>query len=227
MASRKQIAANRRNALRSTGPRTPEGKSVSRFNALKTGIEARAQVLPDESADDLAALTREYYDRFRPATPEARALVDTLVSSEWQLRRLRRAEPVLWAYAAECCRNYEPDPDEPVSNEIGRILEERAEVFARLQRRIDSAERNYARALKELRRLPRESEPAVDSAEVPEPERVASPTNEIGFVPQIHEPEPVPVGQVANLRPVASRPAAPTTAKRPPIGFAGSVGQAA
>jgi len=46
MVSDKQLAANRANAQRSTGPRTPEGKAIARYNALTHGILARA-VIPE------------------------------------------------------------------------------------------------------------------------------------------------------------------------------------
>jgi len=48
MASKKKIAANRRNAKKSTGPKTPEGKAVSAQNATRHGLLSRRAVLPDE-----------------------------------------------------------------------------------------------------------------------------------------------------------------------------------
>src|ERR1039457_3606660 len=55
MATPKQNDANRQNAQKSTGPRSPEGKAASRFNALKSGIDAQAQVIPGEHPDQLEA----------------------------------------------------------------------------------------------------------------------------------------------------------------------------
>ncbi len=51
MATEKQIAANRRNALRSTGPRTPLGKARSRINSIRHGLLSKAMADPTLLAD--------------------------------------------------------------------------------------------------------------------------------------------------------------------------------
>jgi hypothetical protein len=74
MASQKQLAANRLNAQKSTGPRSVEGKARSSMNALKTGIDARSHTIPGEPISQLEDLTADYYQRFCPTTPEQRML---------------------------------------------------------------------------------------------------------------------------------------------------------
>ena len=58
MATPAQIAANRRNALKSTGPRTAAGKAASGRNALTHGLTARTAVVLDEDAGDYAEFGR-------------------------------------------------------------------------------------------------------------------------------------------------------------------------
>jgi hypothetical protein len=65
------------------------------MNALKSGIDARAQIIRAESCVALQTLTTEYFDRFHPTTPEPRLLVDTLIASVL-LRRYRPCEAQLW-----------------------------------------------------------------------------------------------------------------------------------
>src|SRR5580700_7118938 len=111
MATPKQTAANRMNAQKSSGPRTPAGKAISRFNALKHGIYAVHQIMFDEKAEDLAELAAEYHEHHRPADADQRLLVDTLVHNEWRLRRMRRVEAVLWEHAADAYLTQHPEAE--------------------------------------------------------------------------------------------------------------------
>jgi hypothetical protein len=165
MATASQIAANRRNAQKSTGPRTVEGKAASCFNALKHGIDAHSQCLPSEDPAALEQLAAEYHERFAPATPEERALVDILISTEWDLRRYRVASAQLWQWSAIV------SPGQRIPMAGG--FEYKEATFARLQRVIDSAQRNFTRALAELRKL-QELRPASEDPVQPEQSKPAS-----------------------------------------------------
>lgn len=157
MATDRQIEANRLNARKCTGPRTPEGKAMSSQNALKTGLDARSDVIRSEKRENYEALIAEYYTRFNPATPEERGLVDTLVTSEWLSRRYMTIDAAVWEHGFLGA----------VSDSPGRVFVRYSETFARLDRRINSAQRNYQQALKQL--LAIQSQRALEPApEVPE-----------------------------------------------------------
>ena len=70
-----QLEANRRNALRSTGPRTPEGKEAARGNALKHGMTGGGVVIPGEDQAEVAARVEAFQDQLAPdGAPVARSL---------------------------------------------------------------------------------------------------------------------------------------------------------
>jgi hypothetical protein len=144
MATLKQIDANRRNSQHSTGPVTPEGKQAASLNALKTGIYAESEVIFTERREDLETLTTEYRVRFNPATPEARDLVDSLVRNAWLMRRFGATEPAIFDT---------PDQEIPTDRAIRFRLSNYRHELDMLQRRINSAERNYHRSLKALQNL--------------------------------------------------------------------------
>ena len=54
MTTEMQIKANRKNALKSTGPRTEEGKDASSQNATTHGLCAKKNVIKTESQDEFA-----------------------------------------------------------------------------------------------------------------------------------------------------------------------------
>ena len=151
MATIAQIDANRRNAQKSTGPRTTEGKSRSSMNALKSGIDALSEIIPGEDPVALNGLTQEYLDRFRPATPEERSYVDVLIRADWRLRRLAAAEAQLWNYRIEVVK--QSALHQNAKHPLGQAFCNADLQFARLQRCIDSTERSYRQALRELQRL--------------------------------------------------------------------------
>ena len=87
MASAKQLAANRLNAKRSTGPKGEAGKSRSSKNALKHGLTAREIVIRDEDPDQFDALRAGLEADFKPSTTIERELIDRLAGLLWRLRR--------------------------------------------------------------------------------------------------------------------------------------------
>jgi len=92
MATQKQIEANRRNAQKSTGPRTPEGRAASSQNALRHGLTAEQVIVQGESKEEFLAFYREHYDVLNPTDPVAESLVERIIMFEWRLRRMYRAE---------------------------------------------------------------------------------------------------------------------------------------
>jgi hypothetical protein len=65
MATKAQIRANRRNAQKSTGPRTPQGKAVVSQNAIKHGLFARQDVISSESQADFFIRVSKRFMKFQ------------------------------------------------------------------------------------------------------------------------------------------------------------------
>ena len=87
MSSLKQIEANRRNALKSTGPTTEEGKEHSRCNAVRHGLTAETVIAGLEDADDYQAFENAVIADYDAQTAVERELVLRLASVLWRLRR--------------------------------------------------------------------------------------------------------------------------------------------
>ena len=87
MSSLKQIEANRRNALKSTGPTTEEGKEHSRRNAVRHGLSAETVIADLEDAEDYQAFEAAVIADCDAQTAVERELVLRLASVLWRLRR--------------------------------------------------------------------------------------------------------------------------------------------
>jgi hypothetical protein len=131
----------------STGPRSAEGRARSSRNALKSGIYSKSLIIPGEQQAQLDALTDEYFQRFCPAVPEQRDLVDILVRSTWTLRRLATAETQLFVFKMETV--YKLSSTAP----LGHAFDFCDRTLTRLHRIVNSTQRNYRDALREIERL--------------------------------------------------------------------------
>ena len=99
MASDAKTRANRRNAKRSTGPKTPAGKEVARRNAVKHGILAeQTAVLPGEDPAALRGLVERLRQALAPVGELEELLVDQIAACVWRSARIERVEAGLFTY---------------------------------------------------------------------------------------------------------------------------------
>jgi hypothetical protein len=123
MTSLRQIEANRDNALKSTGPKTEDGKQQSRRNALRHGFTAETVVEPLESQGEYQAFEAAILMEYLPQTPVEQELVRRLASLFWRLRRatsietglLRMQSEILLAFRSSRQRKVETREQEPSS----------------------------------------------------------------------------------------------------------------
>jgi hypothetical protein len=101
MISLQRLEANRRNALRSTGPRTEDGKQRTRLNAVRHGLTAETVVGSLEDAEDYKAFEAAIIADYDAETAVARELVLRLASLLWRLRRANAIEADLFEIHAE------------------------------------------------------------------------------------------------------------------------------
>jgi hypothetical protein len=95
VTSQKKVAANKQNALRSTGPRTQEGQRRSSQNALTHGLTAKHFVAIGEDRVEFEEL-RDYVLRLYPPRDEIeRVRVGRLIELLWKVRRARNFETAL------------------------------------------------------------------------------------------------------------------------------------
>ena len=101
MASDKQVAANRGNAQKSTGPKTLAGKLKCRRNALRHGLTAETVIDVFENVEDYRAFEAAILAHYAPASIVTRELTFRLASLLWRLRRATAIETGLLKIQAQ------------------------------------------------------------------------------------------------------------------------------
>jgi hypothetical protein len=96
VSSLKQIEANRRNALKSTGPISEKGKERSRLNAVRHGLLAETVIESLEDAEDYEAFEAAVIADYDADAAVQRELVLRLASILWRLRRSTAIETALF-----------------------------------------------------------------------------------------------------------------------------------
>jgi hypothetical protein len=158
MATEAQIEANRANAQKSTGPRTPEGKEKAAQNALKHGLFTRETVIRGEDEAEFAEHRENLLSQLIPGTPLEEDLAERVVDLPWRLKRAARDQEkafvVLYGkHTAGAGEALEPAQRDAaigwmiVADFNGEAVLDR---LLRYERRIESS---MYRALNELRRV--------------------------------------------------------------------------
>jgi hypothetical protein len=104
MTSARQIAANRRNARLSTGPKSGNGKERSRGNALRHGLTSETVVGVLENCQDYKAFEAAIAASYSPRSPIEHVLTQRLASLFWRLRRATAIEAGLFQIQGEILR---------------------------------------------------------------------------------------------------------------------------
>ena len=171
--SEKQLAANRANAARSTGPRTPQGKARSAQNARKHGFTAsNFAVVRLEDLDAVAHLKADLVDLYRPVNSQELFAIERIALAQQALLRAAALETGLFTTCLNEAIDPRGDPLVLMSQELTGDLEVTraqnrqyclAEGFHRLARQANTwslflryqaqAERHYRRAVEEFERL--------------------------------------------------------------------------
>lgn len=136
---------NRSNALKSTGPKTKEGKAIASQNALKHGLLSKDLILKDESSTEFDGFRQAIYQALAPLGCLEEVLVEKIVSSAWRFRRLIKSEKLLFEEKDKWC-TLEPKFIDVFSRRNGSSMQ----ILSRYESTI---EKSFYKAMHELQRI--------------------------------------------------------------------------
>lgn len=223
MASLKQIAANRANALKSTGPRTPQGKAKSSLNAARHCLTGQVLVVTEEDRASYDAHCRAFADHYLPKTPMEALTLRQMADIRWRMNRIAAVESNLFALTGY--RSEFDTGNEEVDRALGQADAVTAQIrsLATLSIYEQRLQRQFEKAKQELEELQRERHRqewlASQTAPKPEPPEPESPKQ-----------DPPPVDDGSGPAAKVSQPAPQSEAEGPTsseIGFVYTSGSAA
>ena len=221
MISERQLDANRRNAAKSNGPKTTEGRAAVRHNALKHGLTAAEIILPTvEDKLEFEQFQAAFEEECQPVGAIEQVLVEDMVTARWRMNRARKMEPGFFALRREVLKESIKedfatlDPQAQLALIVLDDARDR-DTIGKMSRYEARFERSFYKALKELQRL-QALRPAVSdsgngtvsqpqaSARGPQPDPPVSPPSD-----PISDPIPAPEQAASDIDPIMP-PAVPS-----------------
>jgi hypothetical protein len=202
MATLKQFEANRRNAQKSTGPKTPDGKAAVSMNALRHGLRARTVALPGEDREEFDHLCDDLEVEWHPQSRTEQFYVEQMAVSQWKLIRMEVSEVNIFKDA------------DGAKTQLS-LLDRLWQAECRL-------ERSYSRAQRELQRLQNSRPHPIQRPEDPTPAPAAeAPSTTTAEEGQASSPaESTPPAEIRNptseVQPGHSEPAPRRLNPNPP-----------
>ncbi len=157
--TQKQLVANRANARKSSGPKTPTGRVQSSRNSIRHGLLARTIVLAGESSDRFKFLLDELSAELQPTTAIERSLVENMAVARWRQMRLwamERAELTLEMDRQQTKpESIDPNPTHDAANAAiaFRNLSDHSRALDLMRRYETSCARQYHNSLDRLLNL--------------------------------------------------------------------------
>jgi hypothetical protein len=156
MCSEKQTEANRLNAQKSTGPRTPEGKVKVSQNAVTHGLTAFRPVLANENPQEYTLFRDDFFRHHTPVGILEESLAQRAADTLWRLQRAQDYETAVLNTLIAEARNVSDGIDSDSNSLLGQILLDdfrQTHCLEKIQKYEMAIERSYFRTVKELRHL--------------------------------------------------------------------------
>jgi len=155
MVTPKQIAANRENAKKSTGPRTPEGKAKTRLNAKRDGLTGQVITLAEEDLPYFENFKDRFIADLRPEGMVEVQLAHAIAWDTWRLNHLRATEMNLFALGTTDPTNIEcgdrPEVQTAMSHTVTQGKElHRLALMSLYEQRLNRAIHKNLQALRSL-----------------------------------------------------------------------------
>jgi hypothetical protein len=233
MATESQINANRRNAQKSTGPKTPEGKARSRQNGLQHGLTAQTCMLENEDPEALLELLQELQEKYDPQDTDEDFLLERMAKARFKYNRIMPLEAAILNLRLAVDRA--PKELQEAQGQAGRRAwaymrdANGGNALSKLSRYETTQLREYDRAREELQRIqkirtatpPRSPEPANNqelrrepnppttpippsTSKPPQPTTGKPEPSTQNPAPKTHHPQPIASQKPSNASPSAA-----------------------